>query len=182
MQLNDANLLLLESRIHTERSSAQVAQLTEQNKQLNEQSRQQTGELQEISSQRQHLIEQNELLTKEKQHLINKQERELIEQAQLLNEQHQRLLSEQQHRFIEEKQELIQKQQLLSEQNIQAGNEFSTSILALAKENQELRSQLETIAAIKAQHVLVKADLQAANGLIQWHRANEVSLTNEKTA
>lgn len=122
LQLKDANILLMQSRVQNEHTAERVLQLIEQNKQLVEQNQRHTPEIQLLKEQKQDLIDQN----------------------------------------------------------LQLGNEFSASILSLTKENQELRSQLETIATIKAKYVLAKAELDAANGLIQWHRANELSWANEK--
>jgi SAM-dependent methyltransferase len=129
LQLRDANILLMQSRMQNEHSETRILQLVEQNKQLAEQKQKHSDEVQRINEQKLQLIDQ--------------------------------------------KQELI-------EQNLHIANEFSASILSLTKENQELRNQLESVATIKAKYVLAKAELDAANGLIQWHRANEHWWSNEK--
>jgi uncharacterized protein YjdB len=178
LQLKDVNILLVQSRMQNEHTDERVLQLIEQNKQLGEQNQQHTAEIQLLKEQKLQLFEQHKQLADQNQQhihdiqLLNEQKLQLMEQTQQLIEQVEHV-SAQKRQLAEQKQDLV-------DQNLQFGNEFSASILSLAKENQELRSQLETIAAIKAKYVLARTELDAANGLIQWHRANELSWTNEK--
>ena len=58
--------------------------------------------------------------------------------------------------------------------------QIETSVLSetfsgLRQENQELRSRLENAEVMKAKLTLVKAELEAANGLLAWYRSIEAS-------
>lgn len=61
-----------------------------------------------------------------------------------------------------------------------ANQEVNAAILVLLRENQTLRDQLETVATIKAKNALMKSELVAANGIIDWYRACEITWNNEK--
>lgn len=51
----------------------------------------------------------------------------------------------------------------------------------LKEENLELRSRLESVELIKAKHSLLKAELEATNGLLEWYQAKEVSWNAESS-
>ncbi len=59
--------------------------------------------------------------------------------------------------------------------------EANQAVLAQTRENRELRDKLEVVATIHAKVILVKAELEAANGIIGWYRQKEASWKSEQS-
>ncbi len=59
--------------------------------------------------------------------------------------------------------------------------EASSALISISDENRELRAKLEVANKSSARAALLKAELDAANGLITWYRAKESSWSGELT-
>ncbi|MFC4860144.1 methyltransferase domain-containing protein [Pseudomonas sp. MAHUQ-62] len=59
--------------------------------------------------------------------------------------------------------------------------EASSALISISNENRELRAKLEVANKSSAKAALLKAELDAANGVITWYRAKESSWSGELT-